>query len=55
MRSFIDNTAGKIRDAAIEDLKTWHNTEDFDSRVNAMKNYFNKRISYLNDIYNSPP
>jgi spore coat protein CotH len=55
MRNFIDKTASKIRDAAIKDLKTWHNTENFDSRVNAMKNYFNKRIAYLNEEYNSPP
>jgi spore coat protein CotH len=55
MRRFIDNTAGKIGDAAIKDLKKWHNTENFDSRVNAMKNYFNKRIAYLNEEYNSLP
>jgi spore coat protein CotH len=55
MRRFIDNTADKIREAAIEDLKKWHNTKNFDSRVRVMKNYFNKRIAYLNDIYNSLP
>jgi spore coat protein CotH len=55
MRNFIDSTANKIRDAAIKDLRTWNNTENFDSRVNAMKNYFNTRIAYLNDIYNSLP
>jgi spore coat protein CotH len=55
MRYFIDNTASKIRNAAINDLRTWHYTEDFDSRVNAMKKYFNTRIAYLNDIYKSLP
>ena len=55
MRRFIDNTADKIRDAAIKDLKKWHNTENFDSRVKTMKNYFNTRIVYLNGIYNSLP
>jgi hypothetical protein len=55
MRNFIDNTASKIRNAAIKDFSIWHNTGNFDSRVNTMKNYFNTRIDYLNEIYNSLP
>jgi hypothetical protein len=52
MSHFIDNTASKIREAAINDFITWHSTENFDLYVNAMKDYFDTRIAYLNDIYN---
>jgi len=55
MSYFIDDTASKIRNAAIIDFRAWHGTENFDSRVNAMKNYFNTRVAYLNDVYNSLP
>ena len=57
MTQFIDDMSGEIRESALENYKKWrynghYPTVNFDYWIEEMKEYYNKRIDYLNEEYN---
>jgi hypothetical protein len=55
MREFINDTEDKIRSSVEFDIMIWQPNLNFNTRVNALKDYFDIRIPYLNNIYNIIP
>ncbi|GBU25139.1 hypothetical protein R83H12_01779 [Fibrobacteria bacterium R8-3-H12] len=57
MTQFIDNMVGKIRESALENYEKWpylghYPVVDFDYWVEKIKQYYDRRISYLGGEYN---
>lgn len=52
MPTFIDDLALKIRGGVIKDIDRWNSDRSFDWEIKELKNYYNARITYLNEIYN---
>ena len=55
MLVFIDELAEKLTKSAVENNKLWFPSENYNSRINELKTFYQARINYLNTEYNRIP